>query len=868
PARARGRADDAFGRFAGGQPILKGHHSEKSARRARERGDAATRRALEHQEEAKRYEAKAREARAQAEIADWRAAMARQFRQSDFRPGDVIEYTWRDTTVLRSAVKRANATTLTQADSDNKIEYWRVVARIRDGQLLRDPGELDAPTKPMTLTPAGETPPGAAPSGQGRTTKEGAPPGPQHPGPGHTQPSGTEPAPRRAEMDHAPPSTTAAPEGAGRSPGGQPGQPGQEDATAQLNTTPCAQMEDQALEDEDSDLYDVLQALEGATDPLDLAYRHRAEQRAWEVDDERRRREPLEAARDRGQVIEDRLAGYGLNDDAPALSSGDLEQALAQMPAARPGAPTDEQWARIDAAAAAAEAFPATDEQRLAIEAVARRRLNTAIRALAGTGKSATLEMICRRLPDQRIALLAFNRGVVDDAKAAKAAGKYGDHVEPMTANGLAFQSVNQRYLDAGRGLKHRLPDHGGASRQTAQQIADLMHVYQAIQVGVHRLTPETAASLARGMLQRWCQSADACLGPQHTRVPTFLGPDNRQALFEALKPLTERMWADLTDPYGKLTYDHDYIVKQWALSGSTIPYDLIAWDEAQDVNPVLDGCLRAALEHGTQVVAVGDANQSIYSFRGATDALSHFPVDVSLTLTQSFRYGEYIADVGNRILRLLGARMRLKGLAGKPSELTELGPDEVDAVLTRTNATAVTEALDAVDRGKRVAVAGGLDEIREFLQAVHQLKETGKSKHKDLASFHSWAEVLTYVETEPEAAGSMRTIVQLIDNDTDGRLDQLLDVGGLGSIHLSPDGERLWISGTQPSHPDHQAFTDWLKDRETNKFGRCVYDGSSQRWYYQPGRHRITYEKNGQPRQWWVNNPASNLPKARAAIE
>ncbi|MFI1204819.1 UvrD-helicase domain-containing protein [Streptomyces sp. NPDC020883] len=633
---------------------------------------------------------------------------------------------------------------------------------------------------------------------------------------------------------------------------------------AELGTTPPSQREDHELEDEESALHDILQALEGATDPLDLAYRLRAEHRAWEIADEKRRREPIAAGRDRGQIILDRLLGYGLNEDAPALSSGDLDQARDQLPPAKPGAPSDDEWARIEAQAAAGETYPATPEQQLAVEAVARRRLNVAIRALAGTGKSATIQKISRRLPGLKIAYLAFNRSVVDEAKQAKAEGKYGENVEPMTANGLAFQAISPRYADAGRSLKKRLD----ADRQTAQQVADLMRVYEDLYVGYHRLRPPYAADLARTMLRRWCQSADAELGPQHVKVPTSMGEANRQALFTTLKPLVDRMWADITDPYGTLTYDHEYIVKQWALSGFKIPYDIVAWDEAQDVNPVLDGALRAALKQGVQVVAVGDANQSIYSFRGATDALSHFPVDVQLTLTQSFRFGDAIADAGNRFLRLLGTRMRLKGLPDKPAERAELGPDDVDAILTRTNATAVTEALSALDRGKRVAVAGGLDEIRKFIAAVEQLRQTGKSDHKDLAAFSSWDEVLDYVESESEAAGSMRTLVQLIENDKEGRLSQLLTSQGLTDIRLNDDGNRIWVSGTQWGNPDHKDFTDWLKNPKDNGFGKLVYDGASGRWYYQPGRHQASFEKNGRTITYWVNNPANSLADARRAIE
>lgn len=66
-ARARANADwqsadNHSARFQGGQPILVGHHSEKSAHRARSRADAAMRRYIKNQQAAQYWERKARAA--------------------------------------------------------------------------------------------------------------------------------------------------------------------------------------------------------------------------------------------------------------------------------------------------------------------------------------------------------------------------------------------------------------------------------------------------------------------------------------------------------------------------------------------------------------------------------------------------------------------------------------------------------------------------------------------------------------------------------------------------------------------------------------------------------------------------------------
>lgn len=73
----REAADARLGRFAGGQPILVGHHSEAGARRDLERGQALTRRAIAEADAAKADRAAAAGARAHAEHATAPGPVAR-----------------------------------------------------------------------------------------------------------------------------------------------------------------------------------------------------------------------------------------------------------------------------------------------------------------------------------------------------------------------------------------------------------------------------------------------------------------------------------------------------------------------------------------------------------------------------------------------------------------------------------------------------------------------------------------------------------------------------------------------------------------------------------------------------------------------
>lgn len=146
-------ASGMYGRFEGGQPLLAGHHSYKSAVRDRNRADNATRRAIEAGKDAERARQKARQAQALADLAAIEALRTRSWQRSDFQPGDIV---WvrdfrLDTAVTgKYRVKRANPKTLTLDGGgggmdDPRREYTRVLSRTRDGVTVTDPGTLDQP---------------------------------------------------------------------------------------------------------------------------------------------------------------------------------------------------------------------------------------------------------------------------------------------------------------------------------------------------------------------------------------------------------------------------------------------------------------------------------------------------------------------------------------------------------------------------------------------------------------------------------------------------------------------------------------------------------------------------------------------------
>lgn len=142
------RAFDMYGRFAGGQPLLVGHHSYRSARRAKDRADAASDRAVDVYKAAERARTEAKRAKADAdartEIADAVATRSRPWEPADFQAGDIVTVRTFETSTDAYRVKRVNKKTLTLDGGgggwdDPKREYDRVMSRTRDGVTVTNP---------------------------------------------------------------------------------------------------------------------------------------------------------------------------------------------------------------------------------------------------------------------------------------------------------------------------------------------------------------------------------------------------------------------------------------------------------------------------------------------------------------------------------------------------------------------------------------------------------------------------------------------------------------------------------------------------------------------------------------------------------
>jgi len=412
----------------------------------------------------------------------------------------------------------------------------------------------------------------------------------------------------------------------------------------------------------------------------------------------------------------------------------------------------------------AGEAFPPTDQQREIVDAVLTGK-DTKVLALAGTGKTSTLKLIARRLkreqPNKKIIYVAFNKSIQTEAEATMP-----DNVESRTADSIAYRAVSKD-ITKKMGSKTALVK--------AKEIGKHFGIYgYSNEESNTKLTQFETIRLLNGVITRFANSADDEIGPQHFGFE----PDAQ------LLDWANEIWADLKSPNGVLRVTNSHITKMWALSrpdlsrsgsGLSRPADIIFFDEAQDINPVLG---KVIADQTIQTIYVGDSNQAIYGFRGAVDQLEQVDAEFELPLTKSWRFGPQIAGMGNRFLSLLGSRNRIEG-GGPDGVIVEPGSmEDAQAVLVRTNSGAITEIFAEFERGRVVGVAKNFkDDLQSFNDSARYLKGEGPKPskvHDELAEYSSWDELLKALANE-EASRKVGKFIKLIDEIGFNGVDDML---------------------------------------------------------------------------------------------
>jgi len=408
---------------------------------------------------------------------------------------------------------------------------------------------------------------------------------------------------------------------------------------------------------------------------------------------------------------------------------------------------------------------PNTEQREIIRASRNRQNRRLVVDALAGTGKTSTLVQVAEANPYVQFLYIAYNTAAKEDAMA-----RFPRNVECKTTHGMVFMAYGKRNsarLNAGRvpswkaaavlGLRDVRVEYCVSCEQPVER-GDGSHAGHAVMA--ETLSSKAAASLATRTVDRFCYSADPEIVARH--VPFVQGLDERlmPAVREAILPVARNAWADLTGAHGQLAFTHDMYLKLAQLDGWR-PRKHTMLDEAQDTNPCVADMV---LDTKMNLMVVGDPNQAIYEWRGATDAMAQVTATERLSLTGSYRFGPAVAEEANLWLEMLETPLRLRGWKKRNSTVVQDVEGEPDAILCRSNAGAIVSAMGELERGKKVAIVGGGAAIEKLAKAAEDLIAGRKTDHPDLLAFEDWAGVQRYCKEEPQDAGTLVPLVKAVD--------------------------------------------------------------------------------------------------------
>lgn len=319
--------------------------------------------------------------------------------------------------------------------------------------------------------------------------------------------------------------------------------------------------------------------------------------------------------------------------------------------------------------------------------------------ALPGTGKSALLKELTYRHPEKGFLYLTRT---THNRQAAL--GDMPANCESYTFHAFALKHTNTK----GQQVINSL---------TVDRIMDTLNIQLGPAVEVKKLFTE------------YCQSSVVELDSLQTGAS--MGTVART------KDLLTKMWQR------EIPLTQDYILKEFAircLTSGDLPgeHHCVLVDEFQDSSDVIISLCKGIKNKAC--VYVGDQNQSIFAFAGASGAIDKIKADLEFTLSVNFRSDEPVLKKANDFLvNVIGNDISIQH-SPIPKQLTGK-----NAIITRTNAEAV-EYMEIYSSFRLTKNPEELFELPMILLKWRK-KEELPFKYKYLNKIKNEDELLDYIK-------------------------------------------------------------------------------------------------------------------------
>lgn len=455
------------------------------------------------------------------------------------------------------------------------------------------------------------------------------------------------------------------------------------------------------------------------------------------------------------------------------------------------------------------------DDQRAAATAP---RGPVAIIAGAGTGKTRTITYRIAHLIDQGF---ATTNSVLALTYTSRAAGEMRDRLASMNIGGVQAMTF---HAAARRQLRYFWPQIAGDVKWKLLDSA-----FPVVARAARSVTNAPSKDTIRDLLNEieWAKSS-------------LLGADGYAAYVDSIDrtpPLPAEQVAEVYRRYEQLKtsdegmhLDFSDLLLHVAGAMENAPavaeefrqrYRTFVVDEYQDVTPLQQRVLEGWLGDRDDLTVVGDANQTIYSFTGATpqyllDFSRHFPNAHVVKLQRDYRSTPQVTTLANQVIgaakgRIAGTRLELQGMRepgpepifrefeSDPAEAREIAgqiltlldqgvPAKEIAVLYRINAQSAVLEQALADAGIAYQVRGGTSffENRVIVEAMQQLIRANLQNDlppEPVAIARAALAPLGYSTQEPDGAQErerwqlLRALVDLVEDIVQLRNTDSLEV-------------------------------------------------------------------------------------------
>lgn len=446
------------------------------------------------------------------------------------------------------------------------------------------------------------------------------------------------------------------------------------------------------------------------------------------------------------------------------------------------------------------------------------------INAGSGCGKTSSLKMVSDSLKKPSL-YLAFNKSMADEASK-----KFGDHVDCMTTHSLAYRKVGRMY-------QHKLKRPTGRYMNVAVTGSEIARYFKLPDFIIDMdnlddyLNKNFVGQLIKETVARFEQSDSELISAK--MIPSYrinkLEKEHNDFPTKRFSKMIVRyaneLWEERIDNTSPVLITHDTYLKLYQLKGYKLDhYEVIYLDEAQDTST----CVLSIFNNQTHAlkILVGDKFQNIYAWRGSVNAMNSVE-GVQGVLTKSFRFGQPLADIANKIL------LNQFTLTGNEDKETKVGMntdnvidyDKPYTILYRTNMELILQALPMLEKGESVDVNLDTYDFVQKLKSLQELKNDNLKgvKHEEILPFINWWSVIQEAKTDPELSrltkiveqGDTERVIQCLHNYKVTGKEKVSMITAHRSKGLEFD--QVVLAEDFPSNYDSKGKFIGLNEQETN---------------------------------------------------